>query len=115
MNAPQQSRIGARLTNGDLTPCLSHEAVCPEEKGRGRGACVCVCFHVCFDGVKILGQALNAAPLIWGEEGWGVGEAPHRHTHTTDGMIPCAFTYLAALWAHGRTEALYMYSRIDHG
>lgn len=75
-----------------------------------------MCVLVCFDGVKILGQALNAAPLIWGGGGGrGVGEAPHRHTHTTDGMTPCAFTYLAVCWAHGCTEALYMYSRFDHG
>lgn len=73
--------------------------------GGKRCVCVCACFHVCFDGVKILGQALNAAPLIWGDEGWGVGEAPHRHTHNRWDDPMCIYLLSSALstWTHRST------------
>lgn len=68
MNATQNPHTGGKPANGDLTPCLSHVAVCPEEEmgvtGGGREQRGCVCVTIEQDRVRILGQGLNIGLLI---------------------------------------------------
>lgn len=119
MNATPQPHIRGTPANGDLTPWLSHEAVCPKEEmgvtggafseGGGRGVCVVMGL----DGVRILGQGLSDGLLICRCTGWG-------YTHQM-GHPPFSIYLLSRPLAlsntppYPSTAALCIYSRCDHG
>ena len=94
MNATPQPHIRGRSTNGDLTPWLSHEAVCTEEemgvtggafsKGGGRG---CVCCDETGRG-KNSGSGTQRWPLNPEMHGVGCAGVGWGGLHTPDGSPP---------------------------
>lgn len=74
----QQPHIGGRPANGDLTLCLSHVAVCPEEEmgvigGAEKRACAAMGWG------KNSGSGTQHWSLNLVMERVGCGEAPHKH------------------------------------